>query len=83
MLLQGLYSAGVSHTLLIYWLTVTTSSQDEELKQDDLVRETIKELQAVDREQLDVSELEEFLKLIYRIHGKLSYALTIVDTLHK
>jgi len=57
--------------------------QDEELKQDDLVRETIKELQAVDRDQLDVAELEEFLKLIYRIHGKLSYALTIVDTLHK
>ena len=48
-----------------------------------MVRETIKELQAVDRDQLDISELEEFLKLIYRIHGKLSYALTIVDALHK
>ena len=68
---------------ILSWFNITTSSQDEELKQDDLVRETIKELQAVDRDQLDVSELEEFLKLIYRIHGKLSYALTIVDTLHK
>ena len=61
----------VTYSLLLAQ-RLETSSQDEELKQDDLVRETIKELQAVDRDQLDVSELEEFLKLIYRIHGKLS-----------
>lgn len=57
--------------------------QDKKLKEDDLVRETIKELQAVDREKLDLSELEEFLKLIYQIHGKLSFALTIFETLHE
>jgi len=57
--------------------------QDEELKQDDLVRETIKELQSVDRDKLDISELEEFLKLTYQIHGKLSFALTIFETLHQ
>ena len=48
-----------------------------------MVRETIKELQAVDRDKLDISELEEYLKLIYQIHGKLSFALTIFETLHE
>lgn len=57
--------------------------QDKKLKEDNLVRETIKELQAVDRDKLDLSELEDFLKLIYQIHGKLSYALTIFETLHE
>lgn len=37
----------------------------------------------MDREKLDLSELEDFLKLIYQIHGKLSYALTIFETLHE
>ena len=48
-----------------------------------MVRETIKELQAVDRDKLDISELEEYLKLIYQIHGKLSFGLTIFETLHE
>ena len=48
-----------------------------------MVRETIKELQSVDRDKLDISELEEFLKLTYQIHGKLSFALTIFETLHQ
>ena len=62
---------------------VGKSFQDEKLKEDELVRETIKELQAVDRDKLDISELEDYLKLIYQIHGKLSFALTIFETLHE
>ena len=64
-------------------LIVGKSFQDEKLKEDELVRETIKELQAVDRDKLDISELEDYLKLIYQIHGKLSFALTIFETLHE
>ena len=74
----------VSYTVIRKKLFIISKSfQDEKLKEDELVRETIKELQAVDRDKLDISELEEFLKLIYQIHGKLSFALTIFETLHE
>jgi len=57
--------------------------KDDALKKDTDIRENIKELQSVDIEELDLSELEELIRLVYQINGKLTFILQLFDPLYR
>ena len=57
--------------------------QDEALEEDNAVREGIKELQSVGPDNLEAGELEEMVQMLYQIQGKLSYILSLFETLHR
>jgi len=57
--------------------------QGDELSKDEKVRETIKELQAAGIENLDISELEDLISLVYQVNGKLTYILDLIDSLYR
>jgi len=57
--------------------------KDDALQNDTDIRENIKELQSVDREELELSELEELIRLLYKINAKLTYILQIFDPLYR
>merc|ERR1712029_673261 len=53
------------------------------LSKDEKFRETIKELQAAGIENLDISELEDLISLVYQVNGKLTYILDLIDSLYR
>ena len=57
--------------------------QDEALEEDNAVREGIKELQSAGPDNLETGELEELVQMLYQIQGKLSYILSLFETLHR
>ena len=57
--------------------------QDEALEEDNAVREGIKELQSAGPDNLEAGELEELVQMLYQIQGKLSYILSLFETLHR
>ena len=57
--------------------------QDQELLDDESVRETIKELQAAGTDKLDPAELESLISKAYHIQGKHSYILDLFQILYR
>ena len=57
--------------------------QDAALEEDNAVREGIKELQSAGPDNLEAGELEELVQMLYQIQGKLSYILSLFETLHR
>lgn len=57
--------------------------QDQELLDDESVRETVKELQAAGTDNLDPAELESLISKAYQIQGKLSYILDLFLILYR
>jgi len=57
--------------------------QDKDLDEDNTVREAIKVMQSVGTNNLEPGELEELVTMLYKIHGKLSYIITLFDELHR
>ena len=47
------------------------------------MREGIKELQSAGPDNLETGELEELVQMLYQIQGKLSYILSLFETLHR
>ena len=47
------------------------------------MREAIKVMQSVGTNNLEPGELEELVTMLYKIHGKLSYIITLFDELHR
>lgn len=83
---EGTESRDIRQAFLRKWygfqcLCTACTLQDDKLVHDDALRETIKELQSVEQDSLDVVELEEMISLVYQIQGKLSYILTLIHPL--
>lgn len=57
--------------------------QDNELLEEEMLRESIKEFQAVGEDKLDVIDLETLITKIYQIGGKHSYILDLIDNLYQ
>lgn len=57
--------------------------QDNELLEEETLRETIKEFQAVGEDKLDVTEIEILIANVYQISGKHSYILDLVQHLYR
>jgi len=55
--------------------------QDQCLETNEILREEIKELQAAGVENLSNEELERLVSLVFKIQGKLSYVLQLMDIL--
>ena len=47
------------------------------------MREGIKELQSAGPDNLEAGELEDLVQMLYQIQGKLSYILSLFETLHR
>jgi len=62
---------------------VACTLQDQELQEDELIREDIKELQAAGEDNLEVSELEWLISCVYQIQGKHSYILNLILKLYR
>ena len=65
------------------WNLLTFWQQDKELLEEEMLRETIKEFQAVGEDKLDVAELEILIANVYQISGKHSYILDLVHHLYR
>jgi len=74
-------------TLLRFWgfrcCCIVCTLQGDELEKEEKVRENIKELQAAGIENLDISELEDLIGLVYQVNGKLSYILDLIESLYR
>lgn len=57
--------------------------QDQELLDDELLRENIKELQAAGEDNLEVNELQWLISCVYLIQGKHSYILNLILKLYR
>jgi len=56
--------------------------QNENLGIDEARREELKQLQSVEESNLTNGELESMIELVYKIQGKLSYVLDLLDVLY-
>eukprot|EP00092_Neocalanus_flemingeri_P070646 GFUD01086735.1.p1 GENE.GFUD01086735.1~~GFUD01086735.1.p1 ORF type:complete len:354 (-),score=82.93 GFUD01086735.1:105-1166(-) len=57
--------------------------QDNDLEEDEALREAIKELQAAGPDNLDPAELESLISKMYQIKGKHSYILDMLQQLYR
>lgn len=56
---------------------------DEELREDDAIREDMKELQSAGEENLSSEEVKTLIGWTYQTQGKLSYILFLMEVLYK
>jgi len=57
--------------------------EGDELKEENILRESIKQLQAAGIENLSLDELEDLIAKLFDINGKLSYILDIVNIMYR
>lgn len=57
--------------------------QGQELLEDESVRESMKELQAAGEDNLDPAEVESLIRKVYKIEGKHSYILDLIQKLYR
>ena len=55
----------------------------QELLEDESVRESMKELQAAGEDNLDPAEVESLIRKVYKIQGKHSYILDLIQKLYR
>ena len=57
--------------------------QGFEFENDESHRRDIKELQVVGTENLDLAEIEELIRLVYHVNGKITYIVELFDSLYR